>query len=414
MSFEITNLIPDAISLTEKSHTVPAGQAPRGVYFATEHYENDCWYIKNHYDDPSLSYGKATISTTDRFGNFLGKKTLDHLIFRIKHSTASIHKFITLSFGLSLYYYTHDEYIVNDISKDFTDRYQAQCVDISINGEILYYSNQNSIVQLDSSLNLLRTWKIPDKFNRQNRASSPEVRQALTVLDLPQKPNSEAIRVAFRKKLLRVHPDIHKDDPNASDKTREIIEAYEVLTRGSQNNIKAKSEKQIIQFDFGYHGDFVTATQTKSNNKGIFVGCYSGKLYSLSRSGKSKLVYECHAPIRKIKESGRYVYIVTDHFWDILCDGKAINRIEGSFRLERIVLDGNCNAVMSNRQNVRLFSPGGIAFAEVNFQENISDVYMFNKNLKVITGKKTYIFSLKIPTDYKILESNNMFLPDTV
>ena len=69
---------------------------------------------------------------------------------------------------------------------------------------------------------------------------------------------------------------------------------------------------------------------------------------------------------------------------------------------------------MSNRQNVRLFSPGGIAFAEVNFRENISDVYMFNKKLKVITGKKTYIFSLKIPTDFKMLESNNLFLPETV
>jgi hypothetical protein len=412
MSFTIAALVQDSISLIETGKTVAAGQAPRGIYFETEHFDNDCWYIKNQYDDPNLVYGKSTISITDRFGNFLGKKTLDHLVFRIKRSSIS-QQFLALSFNLRLHYYSSPSgnCTIRDISENIATRYHVQCIDLSDNNECVFYSNWNSIIRLDNNLEPLKTWKIPGKFIRQNKASSPEVRQALLLFELPPKPSIEEVKSTFHKKLLKVHPDIKRDDPYATDKTRAVIEAYEVLTRGTKNQYENELDMQLIQIKFAFEGDSVTAIQTKAGTENLFVGCYSGRLYLLERNGKSKLIYDSHAPIRKIKESGKYLYVISDYFWDILSDRILINRIEGLFRGVGFVLDEDCNAVMSNRKKVRLYSPGGIAFAEVNFRDNIADVFMHNHKLRVITGKKSYFFSIQPPTDYKMLGEGNLYLP---
>jgi hypothetical protein len=412
MSFVITELVKKSISLIEICPTVPAGQAPRGVYIETQHYGNECWYIKNHYSDPELVYGSATISITDNNGDHLSNRDLDHLVFRIKRSSSS-QQFIALSFDLKLYSYfsKSGDYMVRDISVNIPTRYHIQCIDLSDNGEHLFYSNWNSIIRSNSKLEPIETWTIPDKLDRQKKAPSAAVRQALSLLDLPKDPNVEEIKVAFRSKLLRVHPDINREDPKASDKTRTVVEAYEVLTRGLKSDVEKESE-QLIQIKFAFEGDSITATQTKVGAEKIYIGCYSGRLYLLSRQGKSQLIYNCHAPIRRITESGQYLYVVSDEFWDILSDGVLINRIEGSFRLERIVFDKDCNAVMSNRKSVRLYSLGGIPFAELNFKENIADVFMVNQKLRVVTGKKSYLLQIQPPTDYRQLaDKGSLFLP---
>lgn len=427
MSFLITELIQNSISHNETGQTVPAGQAPRGVYFETEHFDDVCWYIKNHYDDPNLIQGRATIFATDKFGEFLSKKTLDQLVFRIKRSSIS-KKFIALSFNLILHTYFSDiigdtsenattgyqvQYnsAISDISKNIPTRYQVQCIDLSNNGEFVFYSNWNSLIRLDHNLKHLENWNIPDKFDRQNKGISAEIQQATSILGLQKNPSIDDIKSAFRKNLLQVHPDVNRDDPYASDKTRAVVEAYEILTRGMQNQENLKSDKEFIQIQLPFQGDSITATQMEVGTDNLYVGCYSGKLYLLMRNGKSRLIYDSHAPIRKIRGFGKYLYVVSNQFWDILLDEILVNRIEGNFGFERIIFEKECNAVMVNHKYIRLYSPGGIVFAEITIKENISDVFMSNQKLLVITGKKSYIFSVKPPTDYRGLTSNNLYLP---
>jgi len=412
MSIVITELVKGSITHTETAQTVPAGQAPRGMYFETEHYDDECWYIKNHYDDPDLVNGFSTISITNRFGAFVRNINLDLLVYRIRRSSIS-QQFLALSFNLRLHYYSTTEYYkVLDISENIPTRYHVQCIDLSNNGEVIFYSNWNSIIRLDHNLEPLKSWKITNNFNRDEKASVPAIQQALEVLELQKNPETEQIKSAYRKKLLNVHPDINRNDPYACDKTRSVVEAYEVLTRGAQTQSDSESIERFIQFRFAFEGDSVTAIHAKAGTEDLFVGSYSGKLYLLERSGRSNVIYESHAPIRNIRESGKYIYIVSDHFWDILVDGVVINRIDGSFRLERSVFDGYSNAVMSNRKSVRLYSPGGIAFAQVNLQENISDVFMLNQKLRIVTGKKSYIFSIVPPTDSTMFSEHDLFLPN--
>ena len=233
------------------------------------------------------------------------------------------------------------------------------------------------------------------------------------VLDLTNEPSADDIRLAYRKKLLKVHPDINKNDPNANDKTRAVVEAYEVLTRGTFDDQDTKNQMDIgpIQVRFASEGDFVTATQFGGDGEDLYIGCYSGKTYLLLANGNTTLIYDAHAPIRKIKELGRYLYIISDHFWDVLLNRTLLNRVEGRFRFDRILLDHACNAVLINHKTVRLYSHGGIAFAEVACKENVADAFMFDQKLKVVTGAKSYIFAIQPPSDYNILTENQLCLP---
>ena len=367
MSFLITSLFHNAISHIGTSPTVPAGQAPRGTYFDIEHYDNACWYVKNHYDDPDLVRGKSTVTVTDSLGELLHTMTLDHLVFRIKHSSAS-NNFVALTFTLKLYYYApnSDVLAVREISESIPTRYHVQCVDLSQNGEFICYSNSNSIIRLERTLKPFETWTAPNSFDRTTRAASLDIRRALLVLGLNNEPSTDDIRSAFRKNLLKVHPDINKNDPDANDKTRAVVEAYEVLTRGNFDDQDTNNQTELgpIQVRFASEGDFITATQFGGGGEDLYIGCYSGKTYLLLANGNTRLIYNAHAPVRKIKELGRYLYIVSDHFWDILLNGTLLNRVDGRFRFDRILLDNACNAVLINHKTVRLYSHGGIPFAE--------------------------------------------------
>ena len=60
--------------------------------------------------------------------------------------------------------------------------------------------------------------------------SSKYYSEKLSLLGLSGKPNNEEIKKAFRKKLLEFHPDRNPNNPEANNKTIEIINAYEELT----------------------------------------------------------------------------------------------------------------------------------------------------------------------------------------
>lgn len=415
--FIIKNLIQNSISHIETDPTIPAGQAPRGVYFDIEHYEDVCWYVKNHYSGPELLFGSSTITETDKFGELLSKTEIDHLVFRIKRSSISKH-FVALSFNLKLHLYFPDSEIiaVRDISKNVGTRYEIQCVDLSENGNNIFYSRSNSIQRLDRNLQTTADWKIPNQINRQEKAASPERQKALSILGLAKSSSIDDIKSAFRECILKVHPDINPGDPFASEKTRTVIEAYEILTRGVEYQPK-EDYKQIFEFvqiDLGFEGDFVLATQVKIGTDILYVGCYSGRVYELHPNKKCTLIYDCHAPVRKIKELGKYLYIISDQFWDISLDGVSVNRISGNYRFDRLLLEKRCNAEIINHKRVRLYSPGGIAFGEVEFRDNIADAFLVDQKLRVITGKKSYMFKIQPPIDYKAIADNNLILPDYV
>ena len=54
---------------------------------------------------------------------------------------------------------------------------------------------------------------------------------AMRVLDVQSNDDASAVAQAYRKLALRHHPDKHRGDPDAERKFREIVRAYDTLTR---------------------------------------------------------------------------------------------------------------------------------------------------------------------------------------
>jgi hypothetical protein len=411
--FSILTPCQGSISHLDTIPTIPAGQAPRGTYFEIQHYSDACWYVKNHYSDPTLVCGSSTISITDESGDFLSSHFLDHLIYRLKRSpTADC--FLALTFDLRLYSHDVDfaRNIHSDVSRGIPDRYHIQCVDLSEAGNYFVFSNWDSLVYLDRQLRHIGNWHIPDHFDRHHSAATPEIQRALRVLGLPKNPALEQTKAAYRRLLLKVHPDINREDPNASEKTRAVVEAYEVLTRGlvldSANGLEDFGG--LVRISMPTIGDSITSTESKAGTPDLYVGCYSGKVYLVGPRGSVALVYDTHAGVRRIKQSGRYLYVVSHDFCDILDNGTLVNRVAGNFGFDRTIFESSCNAILVTHKLLRLYSLGGIPFGEIAFKDNVADAFMRHGRLRVITGQKSYNFAIEPPADYRALDLNGRYL----
>ena len=58
------------------------------------------------------------------------------------------------------------------------------------------------------------------------------VRDPYSVLGVSQSASQEEIKRAYRKKAREYHPDLHPDDPRATEKMQQVNEAYTILSQG--------------------------------------------------------------------------------------------------------------------------------------------------------------------------------------
>jgi molecular chaperone DnaJ len=95
----------------------------------------------------------------------------------------------------------------------------------------------------------------------------PDKRDYYKVLDVPRDASSEDIKKAFRKLAFQYHPDRNKDD-GASEKFKEVNEAYEVLSdadkRAAYDRFGHAGTENLFGrgfdgFDFGGFGDIFEA-----------------------------------------------------------------------------------------------------------------------------------------------------------
>lgn len=70
-----------------------------------------------------------------------------------------------------------------------------------------------------------------------NDVGESVARDYYEVLEVGRNANPEEIKKAFKKQAKRFHPDLNKDDPSASDKFKEVTEAYDVLADESKRRI---------------------------------------------------------------------------------------------------------------------------------------------------------------------------------
>lgn len=94
------------------------------------------------------------------------------------------------------------------------------------------------------------------------------------ILGVPKGATKEEIKKAYRQKAKQYHPDLHPDDPAASQKMNEVNEAYDMLMNPQKYEARRAQQRQ----SYGQSGQYGGYTGNQS-------GGYSGTGYE--RQGSS-------------------------------------------------------------------------------------------------------------------------------
>ncbi len=98
------------------------------------------------------------------------------------------------------------------------------------------------------------------------------------VLGVSETATQDEIKSAYRKLAKKYHPDLHPDDPKASEKMNEINEAYDLLSH-PEKYAKRKAEDARRQTYQNYNGNYGYSNQSRSqssNSNSGYTGGYNG------------------------------------------------------------------------------------------------------------------------------------------
>lgn len=348
-------------------------------------------YVKCFYNNKQSKYDKATIILKDKKGNIEKEFVVNHGIYRFKASENS-DKFVASSDDMVFYLYTVQgdccgTYNLNRFSKD---KYHVRCVDISPEGDFLIFTHIDRAYIMNSNFKLLGNWRTsPEEgikdviFDRDK-----EDKKYLSILRLSENPSNNEIKAAFRKMILKYHPDTNPD-PNTTEKTREIITAYEKLTG---EDAKQALDSFKIEITTGPGEDWIYASYIGHRADRIYLGCYSGKVYCISKTLRIIKQYICHDYIKSIREKGRNVFIETAFLLFIIQDDRYLTHINilGTGKLR-----WNTEGFMFvSEKEINLFTDDGIEIGKIVFKNKIYDAYCNSNSLKVTTAYKTYTFMI--------------------
>ena len=211
-----------------------------------------------------------------------------------------------------------------------------------------------------------------------------------------------------------VHPDVNPQDPLANEKTRLVIAAYERVTSAKYRDENARYHDELqagfITIRFAAFGDQITATQSTDSSGGMYIGCYSGESYAVKNDGAFTRLHTCQAPIRSIREAGRIMYLVTDGSCEVMADGRFVARFAHAPGFARLVW-GRDSIMEITTKRIRLFSLQGSQYACLDFRDNISDAYLQDDQLKVVTASKIYAFLVQAPPEKAHLDDTHILKP---
>jgi len=286
-------------------------------------------YVKRVYDQDTSEYDKTLFVIRNPDSNATESVELNHKIIDFD-SSQKVNKFIFLTEDLKLFLFSMNEGIANsiDLSHLTNNKNYVRSINISDSGEYILYTIEDTVYLLNAELKQIGSWTTPIeegwelRNDEHDRADNPEIQDALRCLDLDiiDKPQNENIKKAYKKRLLECHPDLNPNDPLAKEKTRGVIKAYETLTGedarlvfqeepNSEYYFKLIDEYKMdipevgsINISFGYVGsgkDWIYASYVSENAERIYLGCYSGKVYCITKGGTVKKIYNCNETVKK-------------------------------------------------------------------------------------------------------------------
>ena len=419
--FEIMELNERAWTLLGETRIEKKSRPPKRKWRFINDIRTGSLYVESVYDREQSKYVKSLLMLRDRTGNIGRELAVDHGIYRFKAAEDS-DRFVASSDDMILYLYSIQDGCLGtyDLGRHTDNKYHVRCVDISPEGKFLLYTHVDRAYLMDSGLKAIADWRTPPKEGWEKRTSSEavarleEYQRSLAVLGLSGQPTYEEIKKAFRTMVLRHHPDRNPNDPRATERTKEIIRAWQELTgegakeafEGLENaeyyykmmdqiELEIPGTSMSITIEVGMLGpgeDWIYASCLGPSADTLYLGCYSGKVYCMSKDGHVTRRYNCHDVVRSIREKGNYLFIETDHSLFIIKDDRYLTHV-ATWKAGKLRW-GDDGFMLVGTKELRLFLDDGIEIGRMNFKNRISDVYWADGNLNIVTSKKAYVFSV--------------------
>jgi len=356
----------------------------------------------------------------DGSGQVISTLGLDHGVYRFK-AAETCDRFIATSGRLVLYLYSlgNGRLASCDLRSYADNEHHTRCVAIAPEGKYALFTCVDAAYLMDDRLQLLASWRTPPEEGYERRVSAEaatplaKYQDHLKVLGVAGQASHEEIKRAFREAILKHHPDRNPNDPGASQKTRAIIEAYETLTsedaryafEGVENGEyyfklvhRAKIEipglPMAITVEMGMVGglDWIYAACIGRGGERMYLGTYAGKVYCTARDGCVRRAYDCGHTVRSIREKEDYLFIQTDYALYVLKGGSYLTHV-GLWQAGSLTWCDDGFMLVAPK-DLQLFLDTAAPVARLRLKDPICDAHWADGRLRVLTAKKTYVFSV--------------------
>jgi len=360
--------------------------------------------------------------------NILGTvPDIEHGIYRFRESSKR-NAFIMSSQDLNIYLYDPNLNLLHsfDASRFSQHHYHLRRVELASNLGYFMFTNIDKAYLLDSNFTLIASWEVPHKEgwhkvkgDTVESLTDIKEKEYQNLLCLSESFTKDEIKSSFRTLAFQYHPDRNPGNPHANDKMKEIIEAYEYLTKEeaksafkgmrdaeywekviSTHKIEVAGVSLTITLSMGGPGeDWIYGSGISDDGSRIYLGCYSGKTYQIKRDGIAEKVYIIPEdkegiygqsnPVTYVLEQNGFLYILSYWYLYVFNDDKLVKYI----KLDKAEVKWFDSGFLFKFNNeVKLYKADGDFLGHLSTKERINNLCFKDDVLLVETNSKALSF----------------------
>lgn len=355
---------------------------------------------------------------------------IEHGIYRFRESSKR-NAFIMSSQDSIIYLYDSNLNLLHSFnaSRFSQHHYHLRRVELASNLSYFMFTNIDKAYLLDSKFTLIASWEVPHKegWHKVKRdtvkpLTDIKVEEYQNLFSLSESFTKDDIKSSFRKLAFQYHPDRNPGNSHADDKMKEIIEAYEYLTKEeaksafkgmrdeeywekiiNTHKIEVAGLSLTLTLSIGGPGeDWIYGSGISDDGSRIYLGCYSGRTYQINRDGIAEKVYIIPEdkegnygqsnPVTYVLEQNGFIYILSYWYLYIFNDDKLVKYI----KLDKAEVKWFDSGFLFKLNNdVMIYDANGDSLGYLSMKERINNICFKDNVLLVETNSKALSFYIK-------------------
>ena len=272
--------------------------------------------------------------------------------------------------------------------------YSIRNVCLSPDGQFVLITIRGGAWLLGADLEPIASW-IPhpregiDREQRRFGLGGSRRKRAIQILGLTENYTEDDIKKAFRSKIMQVHPDLHPEDKSANERTRDIVDSYNILAHDS-HEAEGNTGITIILEPLL---DWVYAAWLEPRAESLYLGFYSGLVKHIDRNGVVKETFDCNGTVYSIRKIDGFLQAETLNGIYIIQGNTCVSTMPFPYKFEALEW-AEFGFILTSGKEVVVFSNSGKEIARIVFKSKVYTAYGVGRKLEAITHYKRYVFDI--------------------